>query len=581
MTFGDLAHALEEISQHSSRTTITTHLARIFENASPEEAQIISYLVLGALRPPYRGTQFTIAEKTMLKIVAALLDESLEKVTRDVKQKGDVSLLIADDAWRSTKALTVLDVYSALENIEAVTGEGSQEKKIDELQKLLRELDPVGVRCVIKMVIGKLRLGFSDMTVLDALSWMLVGNKSLHGELEDAYNRCADLGLIAAIARAHGAKGLQAVTITVGIPIRPAAAERLPTAADIVKKIGPCVAQPKIDGFRVQVHADFRHGAKRVWFYSRNLIDMSEAFPELKRAVEKLDVQTLIAEGEAIVYHEETDTYLPFQETAKRKRKHDVEETAQELPLTLFIFDMLFCDGKSLLALGHEERRSQIEQVFHHKKNLGACRFIEEKKTKTAEELENYFLHMIEEGLEGIVAKRPDAPYQPGKRGFNWIKLKRHEASGATAKLNDTIDAVILGYYAGRGKRAHFGIGAFLVGVYNRTHDRFETIAKIGTGLKDDDWRALKKKCDQLAVSTKPHNVLCAADLEPDVWISPEIVCEIRADEITQSPVHSAGKTEKNLGLALRFPRFVQYRDDKSASDATTAREIRSLYDQQ
>ena len=138
-----------------------------------------------------------------------------------------------------------------------------------------------------------------------------------------------------------------------------------------------------------------------------------------------------------------------------------------------------------------------------------------------------------------------------------------------------------MGYYLGKGKRAQFGIGAFLVGVYNKKEDIFQTIAKVGTGLKDADWKELKKNCDQFAVKNKPKNVVCDKNLYPDVWVSPEIVCLIRADEITLSPVHSAGKTEKELGFALRFPRFMGYREDKSPDEATTVKEIKSMFKQQ
>ena len=175
------------------------------------------------------------------------------------------------------------------------------------------------------------------------------------------------------------------------------------------------------------------------------------------------------------------------------------------------------------------------------------------------------------------MVKKPDAIYQPGKRNFNWIKFKRQEEG----RLEDTIDCVILGYYAGAGKRAAFGIGSFLVGIYNKKEDCFETIAKIGTGLKDEGWKELKKKCDEIKVSAKPKNIVCAKELYPDVWVHPEIVCLIRADEITLSPLHTAGKTKEHLGYALRFPRFMGYRSDKGPEESTTIKEIKRLYEDQ
>ena len=184
---------------------------------------------------------------------------------------------------------------------------------------------------------------------------------------------------------------------------------------------------------------------------------------------------------------------------------------------------------------------------------------------------------MITAGLEGVVVKRPDAHYQPGKRNFNWIKLSGHNM----VLSNHTIDAVILGYYHGKGKRASFGIGALLVGVYNKHDDRFETIAKIGTGLSDEGFREIKKRCDAESVLTAPHNVVVAKELVPDVWVSPQIVIVMRADAMTKSPLHTAGKTKHELGFALRFPRFIDYRPDKSPTEATAVSEIKSLYSEQ
>jgi DNA ligase-1 len=428
----------------------------------------------------------------------------------------------------------------------------------------------------VRIILGKLRLGFSDMTIVDALSWMISGNKTLRGIIEDAYNICADIGLIAHTLKEKGIDALKDMHAQVGIPIRPAAAERLPTAADIVEKIGPCVAQPKLDGFRLQIHIDKRKEKPVIKFFSRHLQDMSAMFPDLTKAVSELPVQTCICEGEAIVFNADTGSFLPFQETVKRKRKHGIEQAMSDLPLQIFLFDLLYLNGSDLLDEPHEKRRDTLIDIVKKIKSE-VVRVDAEVPIHTAGQLEAYFNEAISAGLEGLVVKRPQAPYQPGKRGFNWIKLKRIEGG----QLEDTVDAVILGYYAGEGKRVHFGIGAFLVGVYNKKEDRFETIAKVGTGLKDEDWKELRKKCDAIAVSAQPKNVVCASELHPDVWVNPELVCAIFADEITLSPLHSAAKTEKQLGYALRFPRFMGYRSDKGPEEATTIDEIAHLYKDQ
>lgn len=313
-----------------------------------------------------------------------------------------------------------------------------------------------------------------------------------------------------------------------------------------------------------------------MWFFSRNLLDMSPMFPDLTKALESVQATTLIVEGEAIVYDEETERFLPFQETVKRKRKHGIEEIAESLPLRLYLFDILYLNGQPVIDLGHEQRRALLINLFG-KYSHETVQVIQEKVCHTVQELSNYFNEQITQGLEGLVVKRPDAAYQAGKRNFNWIKLKRHHEG----ELSDTLDAVILGYYSGRGKRGSFGIGAFLVGVYNDEKECYETIAKVGTGLTDVEWLDLKNRCDAYRVHEKPLHVKCASELTPDVWVAPHLVAVILADEITQSPLHTAGSTETTLGLALRFPRFMGFAHDKSSEQATTVKECRRLFELQ
>jgi len=576
MNFAQVATAFEAIEHISSRTEITQLLADLFKKSDPEEVEIICNLALGQLHPIYITTLFNMAEKSLIEVVARIIQHDVAAVKEQLHVLGDLGNVLMRHSWKVEKQLSIKNVYEWLCSLEKIEGRGSQELKSEHVQELIRSVDPLSAKYIVRIILGKLRLGFSDMTIIDALSWMEVGNKSLHAVIEEAYNICADLGLIAREIKHDGVEALKKQIIHIGIPIRPAAAERLPTAKEIIEKIGPCVAQPKLDGFRLQIHVDRTAQKSRVHFFSRHLQDMSSMFPDLIDLFAHLPVKTVICEGEAIGYNSETGDFLPFQETAKRRRKYEIEKTAAAFPLRVFLFDLLYLNGKNMMSLPHEKRRQELLTIGSHIKN-DAIVVVPEYKMNTAQQLEEFFLSEVAAGLEGLVVKKPDAPYLAGKRNFNWIKLKRRQQG----HLEDTIDCVILGYYQGAGKRAQFGIGAFLVGVYNKKEDCFQTIAKVGTGLKDDEWRMLKKKCDEQIVDHKPRNVECVKQLEPDVWINPSIVCMILADEITLSPVHTAGKTEKNVGYALRFPRFVGYREDKGAQEATEVQEIKRLYDDQ
>lgn len=576
MLFNEVSDSFARIESISSRLTITQELAALLHKATDTEAAIICTLSLGQLHPPYKGTQFNVAEKSMIKVVARRLGKDEASVAQLAKKLGDIGLVVAQGSWQYQAQLSVEDVYNELCAIEQLEGTGSQEAKIERLDALFASVDPCSAQYIARIVVGSLRLGFSDMTIIDALSWMMVGDKSKRLVCEHAYNMCADIGLIARIAKRDGIEGLEKVTATVGIPIRLAAAERLPTARAIIEKIGHCLAQPKLDGFRLQVHVNKHKESAEVHFFSRNLQDMSYMFPDLTKAFAQLPVSDCICEGEAIVYDPNTGTFLPFQETVKRKRKHGIEDAMQEFPLKLFLFDILYLNGQPLLGESHTQRRAQLLDLLNTV-DTKVIQSIEEKEITTAQELEDYFNATVTAGLEGLVVKKPDSIYQPGKRNFNWIKLKRQEEG----HLEDTLDCVVLGYYAGSGKRAAFGIGAFLVGIYNEDTDSFETVAKVGTGLKDDEWVALKRRCDENVIAQAPSNVVCAKELVPDVWVFPSIVCLIRADEITLSPVHTAGKTKSSLGYALRFPRFMGYRDDKGPFDATAVSELIRLYKDQ
>ena len=578
MNFIKVAQVFDQIEGESSRLKITKLLADLLKDATPSQAAIISYMSLGDLNPTYVGTQFNFAEKSMIKVLAKLLKKSDKLIKAKTIKLGDLGLVAQEhDIKISSKdQISISQLAKELNEFLKISGIGAIEGKEKKLLSVLKKVSSLEAKYIVRIILGKLRLGFSDMTLLDAFSWMQVGDKSIRKELEEAYNVSVDIGFIVKVLKEKGLSGIKKMDIIPGIPIRPAAAERLPNAKAIVKKLGKCVAQPKLDGFRLQVHLDKSKKIFEVHFISRNLKNMSQMFPDLRKAVLKMNVKTLVAEGEAISYDVQTGTFLPFQETVKRKRKYGIEKMSEEFPLKLYFFDLLYLNGKSFLNKTHEQRRKALALLFKEKKikEQETIFLTEEEKISSSKDLEDYFKKNIALGLEGLVVKKPDAIYQAGKRNFNWVKLKREEGG----QLKDTIDCVILGYYSGKGKRASFGIGALLVGIFNKKKDTFQTVAKIGTGLSDAGWKELKKKCGKIKVKEKPRNVECSKELYPHVWISPEIVCLVRADEITLSPLHKAGKTDKHHGMALRFPRFMGYRPDKSARDVTTVKEIEELY---
>jgi len=513
MKFFLVAEAFSRIEQEVSRNNITEILADLFVRVPAEESSFLAHFCLGELYPAYYNKNMNIAEKTAIRAVALAHKQDVAVVAEEVKAIGDIGsyVLKVERTASAPGDLSIEQVKKELHAILDASGAGSQELKEQLLAQLINKLSPLEACFVVRSVVGALRLGFSEMTMIDAYSWMMSGDKKLKPLLEHAFNVCADIGHVLYLLKATNLENIREATMTPGIPVRPAAADRLADSQAIFDKLGACVAQPKLDGFRVQIHLwTDEHGQTQTRFFSRNLHDMSAMFPDLVCALSSLKAASLIMEGEAIVHDAVTGSFMPFQDTVKRKRKHGVAEAAAELPLTLYVFDLLMIDGVSMLNYTHAQRRQRLAKLLPTE---GQVRIIEEESISSADQLALYFEHAMSIGLEGIVVKNPHAHYQPGKRSSNWIKLKRQERG----ELADTIDCVILGYYAGAGKRAQFGIGAFLVGVYNPAADTFETIAKIGTGLSDEQWKELRGRCDKAIAHTKPHNVVCAAGLTPDV----------------------------------------------------------------
>jgi len=570
MRFSELAGYLDQLESTSSRNELVKILAELYTKSSTDEIQPLTYLIQGRLVPFFEPVEIGLGEKLVIAAIAQAYDKANDEVAKRFGQLGDLGLVaeaLAGEGQRA--AVSIADVHARLMVIAEASGAGSVEKKRSGFADLLKDVDPTSAKHLVRMALGKLRLGIGDPTVLDALSFARKGDRSVRPVLEGAYNRTSDLGLIAKTFWSGGEGEVGTLKVTVGRPIRSQLAERLPNPEAVIKKLGLVAVQPKYDGIRVQIH---KQGAD-VRIFSRNLEDFTLTFPELTKAAGTLREQTLILDGEAIAYSKEAEEFFPFQLTASRRRVHGIEEASRELPLLAFIFDVLYRNGRDLTEVPYEERLAIADEVIKDSTVLLPAPII---KTDSVEVLTKTLLDSISQGLEGVVVKRPDSPYQAGARNFNWVKLKRH----TSGELSDTVDLVLLGYYLGKGKRAEFGVGALLAGVYDADTDRFATITKLGTGLSDAEWRQIHERADKLQVDHKPARV--DSILVPDVWLEPEVVVEVMADEITPSPRHTAGMSGDEPGFALRFPRVVSFRDaDKRPEDATTVSEIAELFRQQ
>jgi len=564
MKFSQLANYLDKLEKTASRNEITQILAEVFKKAKPEEIDKVVYLFLGQLAPSYQGIVFNIAERMMLRVLSEAYGKEVKEVRSLYKRKGDLGNVAQELAKGKGKSLVVSHVYDELVEIAKDEGSGSQERKVKRTAKLLSELDPLSARFVTRIPVGKLRLGFSDKTILDALSWMEKGDKSAKGDIEKAYYVTPDVGALAKKVKQVGiAKAASETTPVLGVPILPMLAQRIKSPAEMIKKMGKVGVEPKLDGLRIQIH--FKRGFVKA--YTRNLNETSWMFPELKNLGKYVKGSELILDTEAIGLDEKTKTLVNFQTTMTRRRKHEIERVALKVKIKFYVFDILFKDGKSLMSKSYLERRKVLEKTV---KNGPFTQVVDYQVTESPEEISSLNIQKRKEGLEGIILKKTDSLYVPGRTGWRWVKMK--EAEKAHAKLADTIDCIVMGYTAGKGRRVQFGVGQFLVGVRNK--EKIKTLTKVGTGLTDEQFRELKRRLSKLETKEKPKEYVVHKNLEPDYWVEPKLVVEIAADEITKSPTHSSG-------LALRFPRLIRFRDDKSLDQATTTSEVKKLFQMQ
>ncbi len=563
MLFKEFADYLERLEKISSRLEITKVLAELIEKMKLEETDKGIYLTLGMLGPDFDNKEFNMAVKMVIRSVADGSGLTTEAAEKKYKSLGDLGLLVENLEFKGDTLVkySIGEVFDKLKIIADESGGGSQERKVARLTELFLTTSPTERKFIARMVVGKLRLGFTEKTIFDALSQISSGGKTLRKELDSVFQIYPDSGFVTKVVKEKGMDGLKNIRVKTGVPVVPALCQRLNNYEEIVGKMGEVAVEQKYDGTRVQIH--FNKSKNEIKTYTRNLEESSPMFPELFSMGDWIKAEELILDCEAVGYDVKTDKILPFQLTITRKRKHDVEETAKSIPLRFFAFDILSMDGKSLIEKPYFERREILNAVIKKNTTIVADEYTKTDDPKEVQKLHDQFL---KDGLEGAVIKKWNGEYLPGRQGWNWVKIK--EAEGSTGKLSDTFDLVILGYYFGRGKRVGFGIGAFLVGLVK--DGKWVSVAKIGTGLSDEEFKTLHKQLEEIKSEKQPKDYLVSGSLIPDVWVEPKMVVEVAADELTKSPNHAGG-------LALRFPRLVKFREDKGAKDATTWKEVEEI----
>ncbi len=579
MLYSDLAETFDRLESTGSRLEMTAILAEFFKRADKKELRRIVYLSQGKLHPDFVPGVLGMADRLVVKAIAKASghpEDVAEKMVVETGDPGQVAeALISRKKQMAlfSEDLTVDRVVRQLTEIENADGKDSQDRKQKTLASLLHDSGPLEARYLCRTVTGRMRVGAADMTILDALAEAFA-TKEDRPAIERAFNVTCDIGLVAETIAEGGMDAVRGISVSVGSPVKVMLAERLPSIGEIMERMGGrCAMEFKYDGIRVQAHI----GRESVKLYSRRLEDLTSNFPDIAESLrERCKYGEAIIEGECVAVDPETGNMLPFQNVTHRRKKHGMDEAVRDVPVRIFMFDLLFADGTDRTHDPYESRRGSLESGFEIG---GQVQMTTMRVVESREEGEEFFANALAARCEGIMAKSlaEDSVYRAGSRGFLWIKYKKDYQQA----LTDSFDLTVVGAFYGMGKRAG-RYGALLMAAYDQETGRFETVCKLGTGFDDAFLDGMPSLLDGSLSETRPPSV--DAEMVPDVWFEPAVVLEVVAAEITLSPIHTAAMDvlKPGSGLGIRFPRFTgRVRDDKSPEQCTTVSEIVEMYGMQ
>ncbi|MBN2230505.1 MAG: ATP-dependent DNA ligase [Candidatus Thorarchaeota archaeon] len=581
MHYQQLAQAYDEIEKISGNLEKIRIFADLLKEATPSEVDCIIALTMGKLHPDWKGEpELGVAEKMAIQVVAAAASIPESSVTDTLRKTGDIGStaeeLLQESAQATlfTEDLTISMVYNTLDNVARISGSGSNKEKIAKLVSILTDAQPIEARYILRTVTGSLRLGLGDMSIIDALSLAYTGDREARSDIENAFNVCSDLRKVARVLAENGINSVKKIHTEVGVPIRMMAAKKLSDATEILEKVGKrALVEYKYDGERIQAHKN----GNDITLYSRRQEIITDQYPDVVELMKNhIKAKSCVLEGECVAIDPETGKTRPFQELMRRRRKTDIKKMQEEVPIALYIFDILYLNGKDVTELPMLERRKLMEETveINDRVNLTTAEL-----TEDPDRLYEIFKDAIGSGYEGVIAKavHKDSKYQAGARSWLWIKLKASYTEG----LADSADLVIVGALYGRGKRTGL-YGAILASAYDDMTDTYPTVCKIGTGFTEDMLAEFKERLEEHIVEIKNPKVI--SDIEADVWFEPVEVIEVLGDEITVSPTHPAGRNRMKVegGLAIRFPRFTgKWRDDKNPTQATTVDDLIEAFERQ
>lgn len=609
-----LARTLEAIEGVSARLKIIEILANYFRSVMvlcPEDLLPSVYLCLNKLAPAYEGIELGIAETTLMKAIAQSTGRTVAQIKTDANATGDLGI-VAEQS-RSNQCmifqpakLTVQSVFSKLKDIAQMSGQSAMSKKVDKIQAMFVACRHSEARFLIRSLAGKLRIGLAEQSVLQALAVACAATppeqpyppaviSAAKGMSQDAfkakvdeealilkatYSECPNYNRIIPVLLEEGIRALpNHCHLTPGIPLKPMLAHPTKGVQEVLHRFENLkfTCEWKYDGERAQIHLA-EGGA--ISIYSRNQENNTSKYPDIIGRFHKAlgkDVTSCILDCEAVAWDKEKQHILPFQVLSTRKRK-DASEAEIKVQVCVFMFDLLYLNGKAFVREPLFKRRTLLHEKFHEVE--GEFRFAMSIDTSTMEEVQDFLEESVKGNCEGLMVKtlEEDATYEIAKRSRNWLKLKKDYLEG----VGDTLDVVVLGGYLGHGKRAGT-YGGFLLACYDRESEEYQSLCRIGTGFSDEDLQKHTEFFKQHVIPQPRPYYRFDSQHEPDHWFDAVQVWEVKCADLSLSPVHRAavGIVDPVKGISLRFPRFLRIRDDKAVEDATTASQVAELYGSQ
>ena len=603
ISFQKVCEVFLEVEHISSRNTTTEILSNFYKQLNDEDAQILSYLILGRVAPSFVPAEFNYSEKSLIKLFQNYIKAINRKI--DIANKrvetgdiGDTVYYVTEQLEFKSKDNTLKQIYDVLWSIIKTTGNTSIDRKNTLVFATLKELSPIEAKYFVRIICGELRTGINSRTLLDVFSFMISNDKGITEELRRAYGVCTDIGYICKCIKdsneSNAVENLQKIHLRPGIPVLARLVERVGSFQEVFDRFPmPILVQPKFDGLRCQIHKykvenssdDFasmpwkKYVEKEVVstglfdvpstkddvdvrLFTRNLEDVTDMFPEIVESAKHIPVESFVLDSEALGFNGKT--FLSFQETMQRRRKNNVQSMQKEIPMKAMTFDILYLNGQDLIKEDTEKRIDILTNLKIKEKSIQQCTT---DKVEDMDGLMEIFNKNVDAGNEGIIVKKREGQYCPGDRNYEWIKLKKSMMNS----LVDTVDLVAIGYYFGSGRRADVGIGAVLGALYNEKNNSFEGICKVGTGLTDGLMHRMLDDFSKDKLNEKPKNVFVEDSLLPDVWVFPKIVFTVEADDVTKRISNNAGI---GGGLSLRFPRLIEWGRDKAPEEATTVEEL-------